>query len=83
MPNRVPNINCVVKTANKCPKVNKSRANIKARENFFNAFKVKFKVGHFVSLSYLLSDVSLRVVNGTRSQQSYPTFLGRFSVYQE
>ena len=24
---------------NKCPKVNKSRANIKARENFLNAFK--------------------------------------------
>ena len=31
-------------------------------------------MGHFVSLSSLLSDVSLKVVNGTRSQQPYSTF---------
>ena len=30
-----------------------------------------------------MSDVSLRVVNGTRSQQPYSTFPGRFSIYQE
>ena len=41
---------------NKCPKVNKSRANIKARENFFIALKYSLKwVILLVYLSFCLT----------------------------